>query len=302
LARTLARPVVSQTYALRSFAAAAADKGVTFGELEFIVPSDWDLDYLKKFEVPVPTAEQMAKAVPSPLELAGRVGELASDLFECASVYDVLDTVASELQAIRAEANKNPQFAEFVEEKANTKKDVRVAFEQVFKDASPVLKKFVARMVENNEFYRLLGLADNFTELIRAHKKEMNVTLHVAKLPSPDKLEILKARASFYHLPRGANPIWDIKEKPELLSGYSLSTKDFTVDTSGAKKKKDLQDRLAAVFAKVDAALPATEATTPMVVTTAEEVQKLATALNERRAEIKESEDAHYRAHFLDWV
>ena len=90
------------------------------------MPFEWDLEYLKKFEIAPPTPEQMARSIPvSSLSIhcnhvenflksifcsqapevegvIGRAGQLASDLFEISYIYEKLQDIGDELGVIQA--------------------------------------------------------------------------------------------------------------------------------------------------------------------------------------------------------
>lgn len=289
------------TVACRSFATAKKKD-----DLVFVVPSDWDLEYLSKFEVKA-TPEQLAKVIPAPhVDLPGKLGELTADLFEVASVFDSIETVGQELQAFAKYAAQQPELVEFIEDKSQSKKQTRALFEQLFKTSSPVLKRFIARMIENNDFYRLLKVAEGYSEMLKVYKKEFSAVLLVAKMPSPEKLERLKARLSFLHMPKGSRPVWEIREKPELIEGFTLTTPDALVDNSELKRRKEVQDRLATIWAKIEASQPKPPADGVLHqlarFNVKQHTQELAKALQTAAAETKKIEEEQYRAHFVDWV
>jgi len=272
--------------------------------IDFVVPADWDLAYLKKFDIPPPTPEQMAKALSPPLELYGRVGALATDLFQVASVYDVIDTVQEELQSLKKLAKSTPTFADFIEDKGATRKEVRKMFEDVFKTANPVLKKFVARMIENGDFPRILKMTDEYDALVKAHKKEIPVTVYFAKLPPPERLEVLKQRLAFFYLPKGANPVWNIQQRDDLVTGFILSTPDRTVDSSYAKKLADLKERVATIKMRVAAAESKGVylGTPPPRGLKPSSFQDLAKAIIQADDVRMKREETAYKESFVDWV
>jgi len=287
----------------RNFVAASGQTEKKKNTIEFVVPSEWDLDYMKKFDIPSPTPEQIAKAIPPPLEVYGRVGELASDLFQIASVYNEIDQFHDQLMSIKKFAQTSPAFATFLEDKSYTKKEIRGVFEDVFKNLSPVLKKFGARMVENSDFHRLLKMIDTYDELVRAHKKEIPVILALPKIPPPERLELLKQRLTSIYLPRGAHPVWDIQTRPNLGSGFVFGTPERTIDTSYAKKLNDLKGRLAVIHDRVAAA----ELRNPLPQTLPSGLkpssfQDMAKAINKQVEERATAEERHYKDNFVSWV
>jgi len=197
-------------------------------------------------------------------------------------------------------------MAERIESKGISKIENRKYFEKLFQQASPLLKKFVARMVENNDFFRILTVADMLGELMRAHKHELRVVLNVAKLPAtPEKLEALKARISLYHLPNDTLPVWEINEKPDLISGYSVSTKEMTVDMSQAGRDKKMTERLAVIMKKIQAAHPEPSLKpefTPRVIKRGDELQAVAVELKKREEESRKQSEAHFNHLFVDWA
>jgi len=276
---------------------------------EFVdIPFEWDMAYLKKFEIPPPTPAQFAKSIPAPQvdEVTGRAGQLASDLFEIAYTYDQLLNIAEELKELRKVAKAHPHITESIESKGTPKMETRKFFETLFQPASPLLKKFVARMVENSDFFRILQVADMFTELMMAHRNEMRVVLNVAKIPSsPEKLESLKARAALYHLPSGIVPVWEINEKPDLISGYTLITKEMSADVSQAGRDKKMKEKLTGIMKKISAAHvapPVKVDIPPRVIKHGDELKVLADKVRKGEEANLKAKQQHYKDHFVDWA
>jgi len=273
---------------------------------DFTLPMDWDLQYLAKFDVPPPPPEAIAKALDPPVRLFGKVGDYASSLFRVASAHDALQPIANDLMAIKKVADATPELVRWLEDKAGTKVEVRGVFEDLFAQAHPALKMFVSRLVESNDLFRILQIAEAYDELMRALRKEVSVTVAFAKVPQGADLDKAKQRLAFLHLPKDANPIWTVQERPGLLHGYTLMTPDTSVDRSYARTLKEVQERLdgalnrmAAAEVKIKHRLfepPAARNWKPG------DVEKQAKEEAERRARRKKLQEQKYKEAFVDWV
>jgi len=274
---------------------------------DFLLPMDWDLQYLAKFDVPPPPQEMIEKALEPPVRLFGKVGDYASSLFRVASAHNILDQIFNDLVSFKKLADATPSLVRWLDDKAGTKAEVKVLFEEAFAQAHPVLRMFFSRLVESNDFFLVLQISEAFDELMRALRKEVSVTVAFAKLPQGADLDKAKQRLAFLHLPKDSNPIWTIKERPELLHGYTLMTPDTSVDRSYSRTLKEVQDRLDGALARMAAAEvkvkhplfeppPATRKWKPG------DIAKLAKENEEKRQRRKKLQEEKYKQEFVDWV
>jgi len=165
------------------------------------------------------------KALEPPIEITGKPGDYASQLFTAASMLDALDAVENDFNWL-LEASKNaPLFQQFLLSGLPDKSTTRKLLQGVLKGANlhRLTQAFlVTKLLMTNELKFLPDVAAAYIQLMKAHRKEVKVAFTFASLPDKDFLSRQIERVKKYRLEPDATPNWEFKINPDLIGGFVL--------------------------------------------------------------------------------
>jgi len=183
-----------------------------------------DLDELKK-----------KKAVTPPERIPMKAGEYATELFEYASAVNGLDEVRGQLQELKATIRADRELRDILADNLSHKSEWYDALNDFLPKLNRALQRQIVLMIEQGKLHLLTEVMDNYEDLMTTYHREIPINIEFAKEPTPAKVQQLKAVATYY-LPEGSNPIFSIKVRPELISGYIVDAGSyFSLDRSALK-------------------------------------------------------------------
>jgi F0F1-type ATP synthase delta subunit len=182
----------------------------------------------------------------APVEVFGKPGEIASTWYSTAIVMDALEAVERDLRWLLKSKDSIPAFAQFLEIKTLPKDQMKKILQGALKGAGfhrLTQKLLVQNLIDEGELHLAPEVAAKFLDIMRAHRKEVDVTLTFASLPDKKFMENVMDRIKKYKLRDGQQPVWKFKINPELLGGYhatapQLFTYDFTVKAQNEQLKE----------------------------------------------------------------
>jgi len=182
----------------------------------------------------------------APIDVFGKAGEIASTWYSTALVMNALDAVEQDLKWLIKSKESIPAFAQFLEIKTLPKDQMKKVLQGALKGAGfhrLTQKLLVQNLIDEGELQLAPDIAAKFLEIMKAHRKEVDVTLTFASLPDKKFMENVIDRIQKYKLKSGQQPVWKFKIDPELLGGYhvtspQLFTYDFTVKAQNEQLKE----------------------------------------------------------------
>jgi len=262
------------------------------------------LERFKSLETP----EIRARSEKSPVHLPGKTGKIAMDLFETATGAGVLDQVQKELLELQGWF-QNEVFDNFIQDNLMiSKKEQHELFTRVLKDFSLVVQRTVALdLIEECGLHMLPKVILAFNEIAATYKKEIEIELTFHAAPTDIKLLRVKGEV-LLRLPPDVKPIWVVKTKPALLSGYTVSAGEYyETDNSLLAENTAYDDKLALLVATLKQSYLSSvaglemevEAPVPEPVKSRAEQTKLT---EDAKKYTIEQEQATWRRQFVDWV
>jgi len=218
----------------------------------FVPRQEWKVDdKVDDYKDVTPSPEDMqSKYVPPPIEVPGKAGEIAGNWYSTANLLNALDAVEKDLKWVQQTLQEVPSFAQFLEVSTLNKDTVKKVLQGALKGAGlhRLTQKFlVVDLVDAGELYLLPEIIPKYLNIMRAHRKEVNVTVTFASLPDKQFLNNVVDRISKYKLKPEQNPKWKFRINPEILGGYqvtapNLFTYDFSVKAQNDQMKEWLKN------------------------------------------------------------
>jgi F-type H+-transporting ATPase subunit O len=197
-----------------------------------------------------PFASAKAEAEPQyvevPLPMYGVAGKYASALYVTAVRSNVLDPVETELQEVIGAASQNSVFADFLKDPSVSKTMRMKAVEEIFKDTkfNDVTKNFLAVLAENGRLSQLQRITGCYSELLHAHRGEVQALVTAALELSPAELEDIKSALKGY-LKAGQSLKVEQKVDRSIIGGIVVDIQDKHIDLSIDTKIKQMEKLLA---------------------------------------------------------
>jgi len=193
-------------------------------------------------------AEAEPQYVEVPLPMYGVAGKYASALYVTAVRGNVLDPVETELQEVIGAASQNPVFADFLRDPSVSKTVRMKAVEEIFKETkfNDVTKNFLAVLAENGRLSQLQRITGCYSELLHAHRGEVQALVTAALELSPAELEDIKSALKGY-LKAGQSLKVEQKVDRSIIGGIVVDIQDKHIDLSIDTKIKQMEKLLAEV-------------------------------------------------------
>ena len=181
-----------------------------------------------------------------PLPMYGVAGKYASALYVTAVRGDVLDPVETELQQVCGAAEQNPVFADFLKDPSVPKTTRMKAVEEIFGETkfSDVTKNFLAVLAENGRLSQLQRIFGCYTDLLHAHRGEVQALVTAALELSPAELEDIKNALKGYLKPGQSLKVQQ-KVDRSIIGGIVVDIQDKHIDLSIDTKIKQMEKLLA---------------------------------------------------------
>ncbi len=152
---------------------------------------------------------------------------------------DVLAQDMNDLAAMSSQAEMARFFATPLVDRAKKAHAMAAILEKA--NASPLARQFIHRLALNNRLPSLVAIAKRFTQMVRAHRGEVDVQITAARPLSSQHLAALQqALAKAY----GRTPSLHQATDPALLSGFVLSVGGLRMDYSLSGKLSRLRTAL----------------------------------------------------------
>jgi len=180
-----------------------------------------------------------AKSVKAPAQTYGVSGRYASALWQHANKIGALEKVEQDLSNITTAMN-NATFARFVKDPCISRKEKGAAMEKAVASADETTRKLAGVLCENGRLNEITNVIKDFSTLMRAHRKEIEVTITSAEaLDSEDLTMVKDALTNFKQA--GESFIISEKVDPALLGGVIVQLGDKYVDLSTIKRIREIE-------------------------------------------------------------
>jgi F-type H+-transporting ATPase subunit O len=181
-----------------------------------------------------------------PLPMYGVAGKYASALYVTAVRGTVLDPVETELQQVIGAAEQNPVFSDFLKDPSVSKTVRMKAVEEIFGQTkfNDVTKNFLAVLAENGRLSQLQRITGCYSELLHAHRGEVQALVTAALELSPAELEDIKNALKGYLKP-GQTLKVEQKVDRSIIGGIVVDIQDKHIDLSIDTKIKQMEKLLA---------------------------------------------------------
>jgi F-type H+-transporting ATPase subunit O len=181
-----------------------------------------------------------------PLPMYGVAGKYASALYVTAVRGNVLDPVETELQQVIGAAEQNPVFSDFLKDPSVSKTVRMKAVEEIFGQTkfNDVTKNFLAVLAENGRLAQLQRIYGCYSELLHAHRGEVQALVTAALELSPAELEDIKNSLKGYLKP-GQTLKVEQKVDRSIIGGIVVDIQDKHIDLSIDTKIKQMEKLLA---------------------------------------------------------
>jgi len=189
----------------------------------------------RKFSVSA-ASNQLVKC---PLQLFGIEGRYATALYSAASKEKQLDTVERDLKEIHALMKKKGGFSDYVLNPSLNRKDKKALLEKTLAStkASKLTANLVGLLAENGRLNKLSGIAGSFSQIMAAHRGEVDIEVVTAKpLDAALQQELDAALKAFVKV--GQTVKITSRVDPSIIGGIIVSIGDKYVDMSTATKVK----------------------------------------------------------------
>eukprot|EP00802_Teleaulax_amphioxeia_P025894 Tamp_26835.p1 GENE.Tamp_26835~~Tamp_26835.p1 ORF type:complete len:192 (-),score=72.30 Tamp_26835:162-737(-) len=180
-----------------------------------------------------------AKTAKAPAQTFGVSGRYASALWQHANSVGALETVEKDLANI-TQAMTNATFARFVKDPCISRKAKGDAMAQAVAGADETTRKLAAVLCENGRLNEITNVIKDYSALMRAHRKEIEVTITSAEqLDAEDMTEIKDALGNLKQ--SGESFIISEKVDSSLLGGIIVQMGDKYVDLSTIKRIREIE-------------------------------------------------------------
>ncbi|KAG6544347.1 hypothetical protein Mapa_014181 [Marchantia paleacea] len=182
-----------------------------------------------------------------PLPMYGVTGKYASALYVTAVRGNVLEPVEQELKSVVGAADHDSVFGQFMKD-PSVPKDVRMkAIQDLFgkqSSYSDVTKNFLAVLAENGRLREIQKISTAYSELVLAHRGEVQATITAALELTPEELEGIKG-ALKGHLKPGQVLKVEQKVDRSIIGGIVVDILDKHIDLSIDTQIKQMEKVLA---------------------------------------------------------
>ncbi|GAB4329784.1 MAG: ATP synthase F1 subunit delta [Calditrichia bacterium] len=163
--------------------------------------------------------------------VASRVTQrYAKALFELAKEQQALDTVASDLDIIRAALDSTPEFRRMLVSPVVKSAEKAGVFEKLFaKKVSALTYNFLRLLLHKKRENLLPDLLDAFAAMLDAEHGILRGELFTAHPFTDQQVKDLKKRLDKY---TGKDVVLSQTVQPELLGGFVVRLQDMVIDSS----------------------------------------------------------------------
>ena len=167
-----------------------------------------------------------------PLDLYGLNARYANAAYIAASKSSTLEKVESELLAIKATSESSPAFKSFLENPLISRADKTKQVEDMLKaKTSEVTLNLMTTLAGNARLNNISGIADNYVQLMKAKRGEVEATIISAEALNKTQTEAV-ASAMKSQFPEGAKVVLKSEVNPAILGGLQIQIGDKFLDLS----------------------------------------------------------------------
>jgi F-type H+-transporting ATPase subunit O len=167
-----------------------------------------------------------------PLDLYGLNARYANAAYIAASKSNTLDKVESELLAIKQTAESSPAFKSFLENPLISRSDKTKQVEDMLKSkTTSVTLNLMTTLAGNARLINLPGITDNYVQLMKAKRGEVEATIISAEPLNKSQTEAV-ATAMKSQFPAGAKVVLKSEVNPSILGGLQIQIGDKFLDLS----------------------------------------------------------------------
>ncbi|CAG7833355.1 unnamed protein product [Allacma fusca] len=180
-----------------------------------------------------------SQLVKAPIQLFGVEGRYASALYSAASKEKQLESVEKDLSSISALLKKKGKFNDYVLNPSLNRTEKKNLLSKTLIDAkaSKLTANLVGLLAENGRLNKLQGISNSFSQIMAAHRGEIECEVITAKpLDAALQKELDAALKSF--VKAGQSIKVTSRVDPSIVGGLIVSIGDKYVDMSTASKVK----------------------------------------------------------------
>jgi F-type H+-transporting ATPase subunit O len=180
-----------------------------------------------------------SQLVKAPIQLFGIEGRYATALYSAASKEKQLDAVEKDLISINGLLKKKGKFNDFLLNPSLNRTEKKLLLEKTLNEAkaSKLTANLVGLLAENGRLNKLGGIANSYSQIMAAHRGEINCEVTTAKpLDAALQQELDAALKAF--VKSGQTIKVASKVDPSIMGGMIVSIGDKYVDMSTASKVK----------------------------------------------------------------
>jgi len=177
-----------------------------------------------------------------PIALFGVDGTYASALYTAASKTNALDPTAKSLDQLAGVFKKDPKLTEILNAPALSVSDKQQIIQELQKhigsaDKDGIVKNLLATLAENNRLGSLPGVVSKFSELMGAHRGEVELVVTSATpLDNRTLSRLESAITKSDYVLKGQTVKTVPKINPEIRGGIIVEIADRTIDLSVSAK------------------------------------------------------------------
>jgi len=185
------------------------------------------------------------KTVQAPITIHSIGGRYAQALYSAASQKSALDTVEQELLQVNKLMGSNEQFATFLSDPSISRSQKHGALEAILKKGgfSDLSVNLFAAMAENNRLGETGQVIDAFSQIMRAHRKEVKCTIVSAEALSDSSLKSIMG-ALQKNVSGEKKLLVNTAVDKSILGGFIVELPDKRIDMSIASKIASISSRL----------------------------------------------------------
>eukprot|EP00873_Tetraselmis_striata_P022092 jgi/Tetstr1/442356/TSEL_003188.t1 len=187
--------------------------------------------------------------VPVPVRLHGVSGRYATALYTACVKDGVLDGVSSEMDKILNELKTSPGTATYMLDPTINKVSKAKTVNSTLSEAkySTTMVKLMTTMAENGRMGEVFKVADDFKQLVRAHRGQVGAMVTSAQPLKPKQVEQVKKAVGGILKP-GQTLELDLTVDPNILGGLIITMDDKRIDLSVATRVKKMTDSIRTAF------------------------------------------------------
>eukprot|EP01026_Neomeris_dumetosa_P055715 TRINITY_DN5073_c0_g2_i1.p1 TRINITY_DN5073_c0_g2~~TRINITY_DN5073_c0_g2_i1.p1 ORF type:complete len:284 (+),score=25.37 TRINITY_DN5073_c0_g2_i1:82-852(+) len=178
-----------------------------------------------------------------PVKLYDSNGKRATYLWQLGVKANQLSNIERDLSTIANNLEQDINLSHFIQDLSITKKERLERIQKILEGmkASNITKDFFETLCETNKLRYFSKINDSFNELMKSHKKEIEVTVVSAKDLSSSDMENAKKVASQF---MAADSKVSFKQRvdPQIIGGIILDMGDQYIDLSVRKKLSELEE------------------------------------------------------------